>query len=317
MPSGRPVENLDDACAVAEEIGGPVVVKPRFGNQGRAVATNLTTCEQVVEAYGAARAEGYPEVIVESFAPGDDYRLLVVGDRLVAAVRREPRKWSVTASRRSPASSRSSIAIPGAETTMRPLSRIKLDAIALAVLKDQGFSIDSIPVAGHRVLIRRNANLSTGGTATDVTDIVHPENVAIAVEAVRVVGLDVAGVDMVALDIARPLHEQTGVVVEVNAGPGLRMHLEPSSGSPRPVGEAIVNSLFPSGDNGRIPIVAVTGVNGKTTTTRLDPPRVLAKAGNDRRHDLHRRHLHRRTADRNGDCSGPKMREIGAHQSSR
>jgi cyanophycin synthetase len=149
------------------------------------------------------------------------------------------------------------------------LSFIKLDAVALGVLAEQGFSPDSVPPAGARVLIRRNGNLSTGGTATDVTDRVHPELAARAVEAARVVGLDIAGVDVVTPDVARPLEEVGGGVVEINAGPGLRMHLEPSAGKPRPVGEAIVNLLFPEGDTGRILIAAVTGVNGKTTTTRL------------------------------------------------
>ena len=143
------------------------------------------------------------------------------------------------------------------------------------------------------MLIRRNANLSTGGTATDVTDLVHPEVAARAVEAARMIGLDIAGVDVVASDIGRPLEEQGGVIVEVNAGPGLRMHLEPSAGKPRPVGEAIVDSLFPDGENGRIPIVAVTGVNGKTTTTRFIA-HILRSLGPQGRHDLHRRHLHRR-----------------------
>jgi cyanophycin synthetase len=149
------------------------------------------------------------------------------------------------------------------------LSRIKLDSIALAVLTEQGYTIDSVVPAGAKVLIRRNANLSTGGTATDVTDDVHPEIARRAVDAVRMVGLDIAGVDIVARDITRPLREQGGAVIEVNAGPGLRMHLRPSHGTSRPVGRAIVDMMFPEMQTGRIPIVAVTGVNGKTTTTRL------------------------------------------------
>ena len=149
------------------------------------------------------------------------------------------------------------------------LSKIKLDAVSLAVLADQGYTPESVPPAGAACSIRRNANLSTGGTAIDVTDRVHPEVAARAIEAAAVVGLDMAGVDVVAIDIGRPLEEQGGVIVEVNAAPGLRMHLEPSAGMSRPVGEAIVGTLFPDGENGRIPIVAVTGVNGKTTTTRF------------------------------------------------
>jgi cyanophycin synthetase len=158
------------------------------------------------------------------------------------------------------------------------LSWIKLDAVSLAVLADQGCTPESVPPAGARVLIRRNGNLSTGGTATDVTDRVHPDVAARAVDAARAVGLDIAGVDVVATDIGRPLEGQRGAVVEVNAGPGLRMHLEPSAGKPRPVGEAIVSLLFPEGATGRIPVVAVTGVNGKTTTTRL-VAHLLARPG--------------------------------------
>ncbi|HEY2826983.1 MAG TPA: cyanophycin synthetase, partial [Pirellulales bacterium] len=149
------------------------------------------------------------------------------------------------------------------------LSKIPLDAISLQVLDEQGFTLDSIPPAGQQVLIRRNANLSTGGTAADVTDFVHPEITARAIEAARMVGLDVAGVDVVCENIGRPLEQQGGVIVEVNAAPGLRMHLQPSTGRARDVGDAIVSTMFPDAHNGRVPVVSVTGVNGKTTTTRL------------------------------------------------
>ena len=173
------------------------------------------------------------------------------------------------------------------------------------MLADQGYTPDSVPPAGTTVLIRRNANLSTGGTAIDVTERVHPAVAASAVDAAKIVGLDIAGIDVVAQDISRPLSEQGGIIVEVNAAPGLRMHLEPSVGISRPVGEAIAEILFPRGENGRIPIVAVTGVNGKTTTTRFIA-HVLRGTGktvgmtctdgiflNDRRID-------------SGDCSGPQ-----------
>jgi len=269
VPEGRPVADADDAWEAAQEIGPPVVVKPRYGNHGRGVATNLATRDQVVRAYAAACEEG-SDIVVERFAPGDDYRLLVIGDRLVAAARREPAQVL--------GDGRSSIARLVEEVNRDPrrsdghatvLSWIKLDSVSLAVLAEQGYTPDSVPPAGARVLIRRNGNLSTGGTATDVTDQVHPEIAARAVDAARVVGLDIIGVDVVATDISRPLESQAGAVVEVNAGPGLRMHLEPSAGKPRPVGEAIVGLLFPDGETGRIPVVAVTGVNGKTTTTRL------------------------------------------------
>jgi cyanophycin synthetase len=269
VPSGRPVADADDAWEAAREIGVPVVVKPRYGNQGRGVATDLRTREQVAAACAAARAEG-EGVVVEKYISGVDYRLLVVGGKLVAAALREP-AHVVGDGRRTVAAlveeaNRDPRRSDGHATA---LSYIRLDPIGLAVLSEQGYTPESVPPAGARVLIRRNGNLSTGGTATDVTDRVHPEVAARAVEAARAVGLDIAGVDVVAEDIGAPLETQGGAVVEVNAGPGLRMHLEPSAGRPRPVGEAIVAMLFPEGQTGRIPTVAVTGVNGKTTTTRL------------------------------------------------
>ncbi|MCU0835705.1 MAG: cyanophycin synthetase [Chromatiaceae bacterium] len=269
VPEGRAVESADDAWALAQELPRPVVIKPRYGNHGRGVTANLRTREQVERAYAAARDEG-SSIICERHVQGRDHRLLVVGERLVAAALREPAQVV--------GDGRSTIRELIARVNLDPrrsdghatsLSLIKLDAIALAVLAEQGLDADAIPSAGSKVLLRRNANLSTGGTATDVTGQVHPEVAARAVDAARVVGLDIAGVDILAEDIARPLKAQGGAVVEVNAGPGLRMHLEPSVGGPQPVGEAIVDLLFPPGEDGRIPVIAVTGVNGKTTTTRL------------------------------------------------
>jgi len=269
VPEGRPVKDAEDAWQVAQELGLPVVVKPQFGNHGRGVATNLTTEAQVVAAYHAAREEGR-SIMVETFAPGEDHRLLVIGGKLIAAALREPAQVV--------GNGRSTITELVAEVNRDPrrsdghstvLSFIKLDPVGLAVLGEQGFTPDSVPPAGKVVLIRRNGNLSTGGTATDVTDRVHPEVAARAIDAARMVGLDIAGVDIVALDIGRPLEEQRAAIVEVNAGPGLRMHIQPSAGKGRAVGEAIVDMLFPPESNGRIPLVAITGVNGKTTTTRL------------------------------------------------
>ncbi len=269
VPDGRPVDSADDAWAAAQEIGTPVVVKPGDGNHGDGVATDLRTEAQVRAAYDAARAHS-EYVLVETFAKGADHRLLVVGDRLVAASRREPPKVV--------GDGRQTIAELVAEVNRDPrrgddhataLSKIVIDPIALAVLAEQGYSADSVPPTGTAVLVRRNSNLSTGATATDVTDLVHPEVAARALDAAKMVGLDLAGVDVVVEDIGRPLEEQGGAIVEVNAGPGLRMHVDPSVGTPRPVGEAIIATLFADGDDGRIPTIAVTGVNGKTTTTRL------------------------------------------------
>jgi cyanophycin synthetase len=268
-PDGRTVKSSDDAWEAAQEIGLPVVVKPQDGNFGRGVATNLTTREQVAKAYELARPEG-DGVIVERYAEGSDFRLLVVGDKLVAAARREPANvvgdGTHTIRQLVEVENKNPLRSDGHATS---LSFLPLDGLSLEVLASQGFTPESVPGAGQLVLIRRNANLSSGGTATDVTDFVHPEIVARAIDAAKAVGLDICGIDVVVRDISRPLEGQGGVVVEVNAGPGLRMHLAPSSGTPRPVGEAIVDMMFGEGRTGRIPIVAVTGVNGKTTTTRL------------------------------------------------
>jgi cyanophycin synthetase len=269
VPSGRPVASGDDAWEAARTIGGPVVVKPRYGNHGRGVTTNLTSRDRVVAAYQNAREEG-AAIVVEQFAEGADHRLLVVGGKLVAAALRAPAHVVGDGVH--------TVAQLVEEVNRDPrrgdghanvLSKIVLNAIAVQTLREQGHAPETVPAAGETVLIRRNANLSTGGTAVDVTDRVHPAVVAVAVDAARVIGLDIAGIDVIARDIGRPLEEQGGIVVEVNAGPGLRMHLQPSHGQPRPVGEAIVDMMLPPGDNGRIPLVAVTGVNGKTTVTRL------------------------------------------------
>ena len=305
VPEGRPVSDADDAWEAACDIGVPVVVKPQDGNQGRGVATNLTTHEQVVAAYRAALAEG-KQVIVEKFAPGHDYRVLVVGGKVVAAARREPaqvlgdgihtiRELVDTAN----------LDPRRGEHHATVLSKIKLDAVAQGVLADQGYTADSVPPAGSIVLIRRNGNLSTGGTAIDVTERVHPQVAARAVDAAQVIGLDIAGVDVVATDISVPLEEQAGVIVEVNAAPGLRMHLEPSVGISRPVGEAIVDTLFPNGDDGRIPIAAVTGTNGKTTTTRFIAHILRGKGLRVGMTCTDGIYIDSRRID-TGDCAGPK-----------
>ena len=269
VPAGGPVSSAEEAWEMACEIGVPVVVKPQHGNQGRGVAVNLTTREQVMEAYTAAREEGR-SILVEKFAQGADHRLLVVGGKLVAAARRDPPcvvgdgthtvEELVADVNRDPRRG---------EDHATSLSKIRLDSIAQAVLAKQGYTISSVPAAGAVVALRQNGNLSTGGSATDVTDQVHPEMAARAVDAARVIGLDVAGVDIICRDVSRPMEEQGAIVVEVNAAPGLRMHLDPSVGKSRPVGEAIVDTLFGPGEEGRIPVVAVTGNNGKTTTARL------------------------------------------------
>ncbi len=265
---GRPVESAADAWMAACEIGGPVVVKPQDGNQGRGVTVNLVSREQVEVAYLAAAAIN-GKVLVERFVPGHDFRMLVIGNRLIAAARRDPPQvvgdgvhsisQLVEQINRDPRRS---------EGHANALTRIHLDDIALALLATDGLTPESVPPQGTRILLRNNANLSTGGTATDMTDEVHPEFAACVEAAAQMVGLDICGVDVVCESVSRPLDGQ-GAVIEVNAAPGLRMHLQPSFGKGRAVGEAIIGSIFRKGDDGRIPVVAVSGTNGKTTTVRL------------------------------------------------
>jgi cyanophycin synthetase len=269
VPLGREVVTPEDAWAAACEIGLPVVIKPKNGNQGKGVTVNITERHHLMHAYSVA-AEYDDEILVERFMPGNDYRLLVVGNRLVAAARRDPP--SVVGD--GVHSIRELVEVVNKDPRRgsghaTSLTKIRFDDIALACLANQGLQADSVPPKGVRVSLRHNANLSTGGTATDVTDDVHPEVAQRAVAAAQMVGLDICGVDMVCDSILQPLENQGGGVVEVNAAPGLRMHLTPSFGKGRAVGEAIISAMFPEGENGRIPIIAVTGTNGKTTTVRL------------------------------------------------
>jgi cyanophycin synthetase len=265
VPEGRLVTDAADAWEAATELGLPVVVKPRDGNHARGVFTNLVSRTQVESAFPFAEREGNG-VLVERFAPGNEHRLLVVGNRLVAAARGEA-AYIVGDGRRTVAQlieeDLNSDSRRGEDESF-PLSLIEFDAITLMQLERQGYAPDSIPPQGATILVQRNDNL-----AIDVTDEVHPSVAAHAVLAAQIVGLDVAGLDVVVENISQPLESQGGVIVEVNAGPGLVMHLKPSEGRPRPVGEAIVDTLFPSGEDGRIPIACVTGTNGKTTVTRL------------------------------------------------
>ena len=269
VPRGRPVLDAEDAWVAAQEIGLPVVIKPRDGNQGKGVAVNLKTREEVIAGFNNA-LEFRDDIMVESYLPGSDYRLLVVGDKMVAAARREPPLvvGDGTSSVRQLVDKVNADPRRG-DGHATSLTKIRFDDIALARLKEQGLNADSVPAKGARVVLRNNANLSTGGSATDVTDDVHPEVAARAVMAAQMVGLDVCGVDVVVESVLKPLEEQHGGVVEVNAAPGLRMHLQPSFGKGRDVGSAIIDTMFANGEDGRIPVIAVTGTNGKTTTVRL------------------------------------------------
>ncbi|CUR64953.1 cyanophycin synthetase [Achromobacter xylosoxidans] len=305
VPLGRSVTTAEDAWAAAQELGGPVVVKPRDGSQGRGVAVNIETRERVIQAFEVAE-EISSEVIVERYIPGHDFRLLVVGGALVAASRRDPPQVTGdgvhTIRQLVDQVNADPLRGDGHATS---LTKIRFDDIALATLKKQGFDADSVPAPGTLIFLRNNANLSTGGSATDVTDEVHPEMAARAVSAARMIGLDICGVDVVAESVHYPLEDQNGGVVEVNAAPGLRMHLNPSFGKGRAVGEAIIANMYADGDDGRIPVVAVAGTNGKTTTVRLTA-HILGTAGNrvgmTNSDGVYVDNLRIDT----GDCSGPR-----------
>jgi cyanophycin synthetase len=304
VPRGRPVSGVDEAWEVAEEIGLPVVLKPQDGNQGKGVTVTITTRENLEQAYKAAEEIG--TVMVEKFLPGSDYRLLVVGNRLVAAARRDPPHVNGDGKH----TVRELVDQVNADPRRgdghaTSLTKIKFDDIAVQRLEMQGLTPETVPAKGHRVILRNNANLSTGGTATDVTDDVHPEVAARAVAAAQMIGLDICGVDAVCENVIRPLEEQSGGVVEVNAAPGLRMHLSPSFGKGRAVGEAIINHLYPAGEDGRIPVVAVTGTNGKTTTTRMIAHLFAASGLRVGMTNTDGVHVNGRQID-SGDCSGPK-----------
>ena len=271
IPEGQVVNSPEEAWEAAQDIGLPVVVKPSDGNHGRGVTLDLHKKEDIEAAYHVAYPEG-SDVMVERFIPGDEHRLLVVGGKLVAAARGEV--VSITGNGRSTVrelidTQLNSDPRRGYEEEY-PLEIINLetDTKVLLELKRQDVLPDTVPAAGRTIVVQRNGNV-----AVDCTDDVHPEVAYIAQLAAKVVGLDIAGIDMVALDISKPLHTQGGAIVEVNAGPGLLMHLKPAVGAPRPVGQAIAEHLFPSEDDsgqaGRIPVVGVAGTRSTSTIARL------------------------------------------------
>ncbi len=270
IPEGRIVNSAADAWEAAESIGLPVVIKPLDGNHGRGVSTNLNSAADIEAAFLLAEQESC-DVIVERFIRGNEHRLLIVGGKLVAAARGE--EAGVVADGKSSISELINSQLNSdprrGSSEDCPLNLILIDEaddprVVLLELARQGYTTESIPPAGEKILIQRNGNV-----AFDVTDLVHPTVAAAASLAARIVGLDIAGVDLVVEDISKPLAEQGGAIVEVNAGPGLLMHLKPADGPARPVGRAIVDHLFAADESGRIPIVGVTGSHGTTVVSRL------------------------------------------------
>ncbi|HYD18696.1 MAG TPA: cyanophycin synthetase [Patescibacteria group bacterium] len=269
VPQGDVVRSEDGAVEAAEEVGYPVVVKPLDGNHGRGVTTNINTAADVRRAYARAR-EHSRDVVVEQFYAGRDFRVLVIDGKVVAVAERVPAHvigdGKSTISQLVEAVNKDPRRGDGHEQVM---TKIVVDAHVETTLARLGLKLDSIPPLGERVFLRDTANLSTGGTAIDRTDEMHPINIAHMERAARAIGLDIAGIDLVATDVSRPLHETHGGVVEVNAAPGFRMHMHPSEGRARPVGDAVISMLFPKDKPSRIPVAAITGTNGKSTTTRM------------------------------------------------
>lgn len=269
VPEGGVARDYAGALAIARELGYPVVVKPHNGNQGKGVSLNISSDEELKIAYEMAAALS-EKVIVERHIPGRNYRVLVVGDNVVAVAERMP----VTVTGDGNHSIRELIEIENrnpsrGENHEKPLTKIKVDPCVEMVLGKQGITLDYIPKKGETVVIRENGNLSTGGIAVDRTGKIHPQVSLTAIRAAGIIGLDVAGVDITTADISKPLQSTGGAIIEVNAAPGIRMHHYPSKGKPRNVARFIVDMLFPRGSQYSIPIVSITGTNGKTTTARM------------------------------------------------
>ncbi len=269
VPKGVIVRSEEELKDAIENISYPIVLKPIDGNHGKGATTNITGWDVAVKAL--ADAQRYSRsVICESFITGFDFRVLVINNKFICAALRTP----------------ASVVGNGKHTILqlieevnkdsrrgygheKVLTQIKVDGFTEKMLNDQGYTLETIPTVDELVLLKPTANLSTGGTATDVTDEVHPANVFMCERIAKIIGLDICGIDIMAADLRTPILENGGAVLEVNAAPGFRMHIEPTVGIPRNVAEPVVDMLFPKGSDGRIPIIAITGTNGKTTTTRI------------------------------------------------
>lgn len=272
VPKGdiiRRESSLEEACRY---VGFPLVIKPVDGNHGRGITVDIQNYEEALIAFrNAKESSKNGAIIVEKFITGRDYRLLVINNKLVAAALRTPAH--VIGDGKSTVQELVDIVNSdprrgyGHENV---LTQITVNELTKNIIKDAGYTLDSVIPKGEMLILKDTANLSTGGTAEDVTDIMHPENVEMAERISRIIDLDICGIDVMTTDISQPLSETGGAVLEVNAGPGFRMHLAPTSGLPRNVAAPVVDKLFPKmGDTGRIPIIAITGTNGKTTTSRL------------------------------------------------
>jgi len=269
VPEGGVCKTLQQALSMAEKIGYPVVIKPERGNQGKGVSLDVNSPSEVADAFITASAFD-SNILVEKCIKGNDYRVLVINGRVAAVAKRIPAHVVgdgvhnitelVEITNKDP---------KRGEDHEKPLTKIKIDDISLRVLLKQGYKVEDVPPKGKKVFLKQNGNISTGGQAIDCTDIIHPENANIAVRASQIIGLDIAGVDITCPDISKPISVNGGAVIEVNAAPGLRMHLFPSKGKPRKVADMIIDMLFPATRRHSVPIISITGTNGKTTTARM------------------------------------------------
>ena len=309
VPKGDIVRSERGLKDAVDYIGYPVVIKPIDGNHGRGITINVNTWEEALDGFEAAKAVSR-RVIVEKYITGDDYRLLVIDYKLVAAAKRTPAH--VIGDGKSNIQELIDMVNEdprrgyGHENV---LTMISVNEITLNILKANNYTLDTILKEGEMLNLKDTANLSTGGTATDVTDIVHPENIFMAERISRVVGLNICGIDLMTTDISKPVSETGGAVLEVNAGPGFRMHLAPTEGLPRNVAGHVIDMLYPPGLNSRIPIVAITGTNGKTTTTRLIAHMVKMmghKVGYTTSDGIY---IQNHMLDK-GDCTGPASAEF-------
>ncbi len=269
VPSGTVIRTEEGLKDAVEKYGYPLVIKPIDGNHGKGNTTNITTWEQALTAFESAKQYGR-SVIIERFITGYDYRCLVINYKFICAALRTPA--AVTGD------GVHNIQYLIDETNKDPrrgyghekvLTQITVDGSTMKMLEEKGYTLETVPAKGEQVLLKTTANLSTGGTSTDVTDEVHPENIFMCERIAKIIGLDICGIDIMASDLRTPVSENGGAILEVNAAPGFRMHIDPSEGLPRNVAEPVVDMLFPKGSAGRIPIIAITGTNGKTTTTRI------------------------------------------------
>ena len=269
IPKGDIIRTERGLEEAVEYVGFPLVIKPVNGNHGRGITTNINSLEEALIGFKEAK-EISRLVIVEKYITGEDHRLLVIDNKLVAAAKRTPAHvigdGKSTIQELVDEINKDERRGYGHE---KVLTEIDINSLTLEILKEMDMTTESVPKKGEMIKLKSTANLSTGGTAEDITELIHPYNVFMAERISKIIGLDICGIDIMADDLTKPLNKSGGAVLEVNAGPGFRMHLQPTSGLPRNVGGHVVDMLFPPGSDSRIPIIAVTGTNGKTTTTRL------------------------------------------------